>query len=89
MNFPDLIPEFNILEETHATCQECGIKVPLELQFIQPVFVGDRYIDLCPRCARGIRNLLLKYPAKAMFAGDSANDLYYKFISWEAMQHPT
>lgn len=84
MNFK--LPEFNILEETHDRCQQCKILVPRELGFIQPCFIGDRYVDLCPRCARGIRNLLLKYPAKAMFAGESANELYYQFISWEASQ---
>jgi len=82
MNISDIFPEFNLKEEAEDICQLCKRSVPSCLHFIQPVFVGDAYKDLCPKCTRGIRNLLMGLPKKAMFPGDDANRDYYQFISW-------
>jgi hypothetical protein len=76
------IPEFNISEESEDECQLCKIKVPSNLHFISPVFVGYAYRDLCPKCALGIRNLLMNYPKTSRYASESANDHYSQFISW-------
>lgn len=81
MNIPDL-PEFNLEKEANDECKQCHILIPSELHFIQPMFIGDRYIDVCPKCARGIRNLLMKFPKTAMYSDSEANRNYYRFISW-------
>lgn len=82
MNFFQIVPEWNIKKEADDLCQLCKISVPAILHFIEPVFIADRYMDLCPKCARELRNLLLGYPARAMYPGDEANRMYNKFISW-------
>ena len=76
------IPDFDIQDETTHKCEQCKVAVPIDLNFIQPMFIGDRYIDVCPKCALGIRNLLMGLPRKAHFSGDMANELYFQFISW-------
>lgn len=83
MSLPQIpdIPEFNIDREANAICQLCKEKVPIELHFVQPMFVGDRYIDVCPKCARGIHNLLKGYPRKAHLPG-AGSELYFQYISW-------
>lgn len=82
----NLFPEFNLAQEADDRCQLCKITVPAELQFIQPVFVGDRYKDVCPSCALGMRNLLLGLPKTAKYASEQANETYYQFISWKAQE---
>ena len=84
MNFT-FLPDFNLQEEANAKCQQCGVYVPLELEFIMPMFIGDRYIDVCPKCARGIRNLLMGLPRKAHLPGQGS-ELYFQYISWLEQQ---
>ena len=80
------IPDFNLSNEAYVSCQQCRTKVPQELNFIQPMFIGDRYVDVCPKCAQGIRNLLMGLPRKAHFSGEMANELYFQYISWLEQQ---
>lgn len=80
------LADFNLTEETEDTCELCKIKVPRELNFIGPVCIGDEYKDLCPKCSKGIRNLLLKQPVNTMFPSEDVNRLYYRFISWLTQQ---
>lgn len=79
-------PDFNLKEEAESQCHICKTSVPRELPFIQPMFVGDRYVDVCPKCALGVRNLLLGLPKTAKYPGDSANELYLQYISWLTQQ---
>ncbi|MHA1481918.1 MAG: hypothetical protein ACTSQA_00585 [Candidatus Heimdallarchaeaceae archaeon] len=76
------LPGFNLSDEMEDECQLCKIKVPAKLHFISPVFVGDAYRDLCPRCALGIRNLLLHLPKTARYSNEASNEWYNQFISW-------
>jgi hypothetical protein len=80
------IPDFNLQQEADDTCQLCNISIPSELQFIQPTFIGDSYKDLCPACALGMRNLLMKLPKTAKYASSQANELYFQFISWKEQE---
>ena len=75
------LPDFNVKKESEDICSLCKIEVPQKLGFIGPVCVGNTYIDLCPRCAKGIRNLILRHPPEEMFPSDSTNKKYNKFIS--------
>lgn len=80
------LPDFNVKEESEDICKLCKMSVPRKLEFIGPVCVGDTYIDLCPRCARGIRNLILRQDPTTMFPSDETNRRYHRFISWLVQQ---
>jgi hypothetical protein len=80
------ISDFDVKEESEDICKLCKVAIPRELDFIGPVCIGDVYVDLCPICARGIRNLILKQPVEMKFPGDEANRRYNRFISWQAQQ---
>lgn len=81
-NWMDVLPEFNIKEEADDICELCKREVPAELHFIGAVCIGDQYKDLCPRCAKGIRNLLLGEKPGTLFPSRDTNRLYNKFNSW-------
>lgn len=76
------LPHFNVKEESEDICKLCKIEVPQELNFIGPVCIGDAYIDLCPRCSKGIRNLMLRQAPDALFPSNETNKRYNQFISW-------
>ncbi len=82
----DVLPHFNIEEEGTDTCELCLKEVPAELNFIGPVCIGDQYKDLCPKCAKGVRNLLLGQSPDTMFPSSDTNRLYNKYISWLTQQ---
>jgi hypothetical protein len=84
LNFLNSTADFNLAEEGDDICKLCSIEVPREKNFIGPVCIGDAYVDLCPRCAKGIRNLMLRQKPGTDFPSDSTNRLYNRFMSWLA-----
>ena len=82
----DVLPQFNLKEEADDICELCKTEVPAETHFVGPVCIGDQYKDLCPRCAKGIRNLLLGQNPDVMFPSNDTNRLYNRYISWLTQQ---
>lgn len=82
LDWKNALPDFNVKEESDDICKMCKAETPRELEFIGPVFIGDRYIDLCPKCTRVILNLMAGRPPEADLENIAVNRRYRKYISW-------
>ena len=86
ISWTSTLQDFNVKRESEDICKLCKRTCPPELEFIGPVYIGDRYIDLCPKCARGVRNLMLRQDPNSVFPSEEVNRRYNKFISWLAQK---
>lgn len=82
----DVLPQFNLKEEADDICELCKREIPAHTHFVGPVCIGDEYKDLCPKCAKGLRNLFLGQDPDTMFPSHNTNRLYNRYISWLAQQ---